>query len=169
MAAGLWGCVVKEHASTMTMVGNEREPSLSGNGRLLASIVDLDGQPTVQLRNIESGKILPLSYLQRHQPHSSPSLSWNGRYVAVIGNWRNGQRRALIEDRLNHRVHRLQLLGSQAPVRISLSPDARQLAVQWIKRGQWLIKVLDLSQLLEPDWPAGKQLTTSTRLADVSR
>ena len=62
----------------------QQEPALSGDGSKLAVIVDQRGRPTVQLRNLRGGDRLPLRHLNRQQPHSSPSLSWNGRYLAVI-------------------------------------------------------------------------------------
>jgi len=117
---------------------------------MLAVIVDQRGRPTVQLRDLQNGKILPLRHFSRHQPHSSPSLSWNGRYLAAITQ-RGDRRLTIIEDRLTGRVHPLPLPGGRAPVRLSLAPDARQLALQVAYQGHWRIEVFDLSQILEPD------------------
>ena len=50
--------------------------------------------------------------------------------------------------------------GGRDPVRVSLSPDARQLALQVADQGRWRVELLDLSDLLEPDRPAGSGLTT---------
>ena len=117
-------------------------------------ISELRGRPTVQLRELSTGAILQLPQLKRHQPHSSPSLSWNGRYLALIS--QRGQRRlAVIADRLTGRVHQLPLPGSRDPIRLSLSPDATQLALQVATQGQWRVELLDLSDLLEADRPAG--------------
>ena len=133
---------------------NQQDPALSGNGLLLAVISELRGRPTVQLRDLSTGSILQLPQLKRHQPHSSPSLSWNGRYLALIS--QRGQRRlAVIADRLTGRVHQLPLPGSRDPIRLSLSPDATQLALQVASQGQWRVELLDLSDLLEADRPAG--------------
>ena len=44
--------------------------------------------------------------LNRRQPHSSPSLSWNGRYLALITQ-RRQRRLAVIADRLTGRLHPL--------------------------------------------------------------
>ncbi|HJM80077.1 MAG TPA: hypothetical protein QF818_00105, partial [Prochlorococcaceae cyanobacterium Fu_MAG_72] len=129
---------------------SQQDPALSGNGKMLAVIVDQRGRPTVQLRDLQNGKILPLRHFSRHQPHSSPSLSWNGRYLAAITQ-RGDRRLTIIEDRLTGRVHPLPLPGGRAPVRLSLSPDARQLALQVAYQGHWRIEVFDLSQILEPD------------------
>lgn len=122
-------------------------------------ISELRGRPTVLLRN-ENGSIQPVPQLRRHQPHSSPSLSWNGRYLALIT--QRGQRRlAIVLDRLNGRLHPLPLPGGRDPIRLSLAPDARKLALQVADQGQWRVEVLDLSEMLEPDLAAGAALTTS--------
>ena len=71
---------------------------MSGNGEKLAFIVDYQGRPSVELRDLRNGNVLPLRHLSRNQPHSSPSLSWNGRYIAVIAQ-RGAKRLIIIEDR----------------------------------------------------------------------
>ena len=150
------GCVAPRAQRAESGLGdrNQQDPALSGNGRLLAVISELRGRPTVQLRELSTGAILQLPQLKRHQPHSSPSLSWNGRYLALIS--QRGQRRlAVIADRLTGRVHQLPLPRSRDPVRLSLSPDAMQLALQVATQGQWRVELLDLSDLLEADRPAG--------------
>ena len=138
---------------------SQQDPSLSGDGRLLAVISDLRGRPTVMLRDA-SGNASAVPQLRRHQPHSSPSLSWNGRYLALIT--QRGQRRvAVVLDRLSGRLHPLPLPGGRDPIRLSLAPDARRLALQVADRGQWRVEVLDLSDLLEPDRAAGTNLQTA--------
>ena len=132
------------------MSRSQEDPALSGDGRLLAVITQLQGRPTVRLRGVD-GSEKPVPQLRRHQPHSSPSLSWNGRYLALIT--QRGQRRlAVILDRLNGRLHPLPLPGGRDPVRLSLAPDARRLALQVADQGQWRVEVLDLSDLLEPSY-----------------
>ena len=126
---------------------------MSGNGEKIAFIVDYNGKSSVQLRDLRSGNILPLRHLSRNQPHSSPSLSWNARYVAVIGQ-RGNRRLAIIEDRLTGRSHQLPIPGERTPVRLSLAPDGRQLALQLAERGQWRVELFDLSQKIEPDQPS---------------
>ena len=121
-------------------------------------ITPLQGRPTVQLRR-EDGSMQSVPQLRRHQPHSSPSLSWNGRYLALITQ-RGKRRLAVILDRLNGRLHPLPLPGGRDPVGLSLAPDARRLALQVADKGQWRVELLDLSELLEPDRAAGQALTT---------
>jgi hypothetical protein len=133
---------------------NREDPALSGDGRLLASLIERDGQPMVVLQEQASGRVLPLRQLRRDPPHRSPSLSWNGRYLAVIAG--DGRRRlVLIEDRATGRLHRLPLPPDLQPERLSLAPDARRLALEASVDGRLRLRVLDLSPLLEPDIPAG--------------
>ena len=73
---------------------------------------------------------------------------------------RGNRRIVLIEDRLNGRAHPLRLPSGRNAVRVSLAPDARQLAVQTADRGRWQVELLDLSGLLEPDRPGGVRRTT---------
>ena len=133
---------------------DRQDPALSGDGRVLASLVEKGGRPTVLLQEQPSGRLLPLRHLQRGQPHSSPSLSWNGRYLAVLT--RQGERRlALIEDRASGRLHRLPLPAELEPQRLSLAPDGRRLALEVVQGGRSRLQVFDLAGLLEPDLPGG--------------
>jgi hypothetical protein len=130
------------------------DPALSGNGRILASVVEQGGRSTLMLQDQSSGRRLRLRHLRRHQPHSSPSLSWTGRYVAALV--QQGSRRvAVIEDRLSGRLHRLPLPGDREPERLSLSPDARRVALEVVQAGRRRVQVFDLGGLLEPDLRGG--------------
>ena len=154
LAASLLGCTGRvERAGDAWLNRSQQDPALSGDGRLLAMISELRGRPTVLLRN-ENGSIQPVPQLRRHQPHSSPSLSWNGRYLAVIIQ-RGNRRLVLIEDRLNGRAHPLRLPSGRNPIRLSLAPDGRQLAVQTADQGRWQVELIDLTGLLEPDRRGG--------------
>ena len=74
---GLVGCSGRvDRASGGLLAKSQQDPALSGNGQWLAVISDLRGRQTVQLRNVSNGSIQALPQLKRHQPHSSPSLSW---------------------------------------------------------------------------------------------
>ncbi len=136
---------------------NQQDPSLSANGEKLAFIVDYNGRPSVQLRDLRNGNILPLRHLSRNQPHSSPSLSWNARYLAVIAQ-KGNRRLAIIEDRVTGRSHQLPIPGARIPVRLSLAPDASQLALQVAEKGKWRVEVFDLTKTIEPDQPSGSSL-----------
>lgn len=157
MATGCSGRSQRAPASLLPE--QQQEPALSGDGRKLAVIADQRGRATVQLKELQDGRSLPLRHLNRNQPHSSPSLSWNGRYLAVIVQ-RGNRRMVLVEDRLNGRAHPLRLPSGRNPVRLSLAPDARRLAVQTAERGRWQVEILDLSGVLEPDNPGGLRRST---------
>jgi hypothetical protein len=102
------------------------------------------------LQEQPSGTVIRLRHFQGHQPHSSPSLSWTGRYVAALVQ-QGAQRVPLIEDRATGALHRLPLPAE----RLSLAPEGRRLAVQVAQGGQWRIQAFDLAGLLEPDLPGG--------------
>jgi hypothetical protein len=133
---------------------DRQDPALSGNGRVLASVVRRDGRDSVLLQEQPSGSILPLRHLQRQQPHRSPSLSWNGRYVALLVQQGPG-RQAVIEDRATGRLHRLPLPGDLVPESLSMAPDGRRIAIALEGGGRSRVQLFDLSALLEPDLPAG--------------
>jgi hypothetical protein len=98
--------------------------------------------------------VLPLPQLERLQPHRSPSLSWNGRYLALLVQ-QGARRMAVILDRATGRLHRLALPGDQDPAALSLSPEGRRIAIELVRNGRSRVQVLDLASLLEPDPPAG--------------
>ena len=133
---------------------NREDPALSGDGRLLATLIERGGKPTVVLQDQASGRLLPLRHLGRHTPHHSPSLSWNGRYLAVLAG-AGRQRRVLLEDRATGRLHRLLLPPDLEPERLSLAPDARRLALEVAGPGRARLRLFDLAALLEPDRPPG--------------
>ncbi len=138
------------------LAGNSRqEPALSGNGRWLATVIERNGRLSLLLQRQPDGRVVPLRQIRGHEPHSSPTLSWNGRYVAALVQQGN-QRLAVIEDRASGRLHRLTLPGERIPVRLSLAPDGQRLAVELMQEGQRRVELLDLTNLLEPDRPAGQ-------------
>ncbi|MEB3296008.1 MAG: Tol biopolymer transporter periplasmic protein [Cyanobacteriota bacterium] len=135
--------------------GSRQDPALSGNGQWLATVIERNGRLSLLLQHQPDGRVVPLRQIRGHQPHSSPTLSWNGRYVAALVQQGN-QRLAVIEDRASGRLHRLTLPGERIPVRLSLAPDGQRLAVELMQEGQRRVELLDLTNLLEPDRPAGQ-------------
>ena len=117
-------------------------------------MVERSSGPTLLLQEQPSGRVVNLRHFQRHQPHSSPSLSWNGRYVAALVQ-QGSQRVPLIEDRLSGALHRLPLPADHTALRVSLAPEAGRLAVQVALDGQLRVQLFDLTGLLEPDRPGG--------------
>ena len=135
---------------------DQDQPALSGDGRLLALIVDQSGRSSVRLIDRASGRALPLGPLDRGQPHRSPSLSWNGRYLALIRQ-RGERSEAVLLDRARGRLLPLPLPADRLPEKLSLAPDARRLAVQSLRDGRSSVDLLDLSGI-EPDLPPGVPL-----------
>ena len=155
------GCSGRSRRAPSGLVPTQQQqPRLSGDGSKLAVIADQRGRPTVQVRDLKSGQLLQLRHFSRHQPHSSPSLSWNGRYLAAVIQ-RGNRRLVLIEDRLTGRAHPLRLPAGRNPVNLSLAPDGRELAVQTAEQGRWQVEVFNLSELLESDRPGGRRETTA--------
>ena len=140
----------------------QQDPSLSGNGRYLASVFERGGRQTVLLQEQPSGRPVPLPQLRRHQPHHSPSLSWNGRYLGLIMH-KATRRQVVVLDRLTGIVHHLPLPGQLQVQRLSLSPDGQRVALQVLRQGKTQVQVYDLARLLEPDRPAGVKLPGSSR------
>ncbi len=165
LAAALVGCEgqswgLRRAAPTTSPLAAEqrRDPSLSGDGRLLASIVERNGRSSVLLQEQPSGRMLPLRHLRGHQPHRSPSLSWNGRYLALLMQ-QGGQSVAVIEDRLSGQLLRLPPPGGSSVEALSLAPDGQALALQLVQGGQQRVLVFDLSGLLEPDRPGAQRVS----------
>ena len=136
---------------------SRQDPALSGDGRLLASLVLRSGRCTVLLQDRRSGQGLPLPLLRGQQPHSSPSLSWNGRYLALLV-WRGGRRQVVINDRATNRLLPVPLRGDHEARRLSLAPDGRHLAVELVEGGQSRVEVFNLGEWLEPDPVPGSLL-----------
>ncbi len=146
--------------SGLELGGYDREqPSLSGQGEWLATVVERHGRQTLLMQAQPSGREVPLAPLRRFEPHRSPSLSWNGRYVAMVGQ-EGARKRVLILDRTSGRLLPLQLPGDMEPEQLSLSPDGRRVALEVISRGRRLIQIFDLANLIEADLPRGLAIGT---------
>lgn len=149
----LAGCVERHEGFG---IGDQEDPALSGNGRLLATVVERGGRRSVRLIERSTDRELPLQGLQRDTPHRSPSLSWSGRYLALIRQ-RAERREVVVLDRFNGRLRPVALPGDRLPERLSLSPDGQRLALQVLRQGQLDVELFRLPEL-EPDQPAGSPL-----------
>ena len=98
-------------------------------------------------------------HLNRNQPHSSPSLSWNGRYLAVIVQ-RGNRRMVLVEDRLSGRAH--PCVCRRAATQSGSAWHRMHGAWPFRPRNgrRWQVEILDLSGVLEPDNPGGLRRST---------
>lgn len=139
---------------------------MSGNGQWLASLVERDGIPTLLLQEQPSGRPVPLPRLRGLTPHRSPSLSWNGRYLALLV--QQGPRRvAVVEDRARGRLLRLALPPNLELERLSLAPDGRRLAIAAVEQRRPRVRLFDLSGLLEPDQPPAQAVRGPANVGDA--
>ncbi len=150
---------LRRNAGTASLGDRNREdPALSGQGRILASVMPRGGRPTVVLQEQPSGRLLPMGPLNRWTPHRSPSLSRNGRYLALLV--QQGQRSLpVVWDRASGQLHRLPLPPGQEAERLSLSPQGHTLAIEVWRDGRSSLRLFDLSGLLEPDLPGGLRVS----------
>jgi Tol biopolymer transport system component len=158
LLSGCGGLGLRRQPAAPVGLGPEsrQEPALSGDGRLLASVVERGGRSTVLLQDRRSGQVLPLRHLRGQQPHSSPALSWNGRYLALVVQ-QGPRRQAVVEDRLSGQLHPLWLPPGREPQRLSLAADGRRVAIELLDNGQRRVELFDLSGLLEPDLAPGQR------------
>jgi hypothetical protein len=153
-ACGAWPGMRRSAGTAALGDRNREDPALSGQGRILASVMSRGGRPSVVLQEQPSGRLLPIGPLNRWTPHRSPSLSRNGRYLALLV--RQGERSLpLIWDRASGQLHRLPLPPGQEAERLSLSPEGRSLAIEVWREGRSSLRLFDLSGLLEADLPGG--------------
>lgn len=148
------GCssgIFVEQSIQSTFKGNKRDPSISGDGKKLAFISERNGNASVEVRNTKNGSIIPLRYFSGNRPHSSPSLSWSGRYLALIVNNHN-KKLIAISDRRKGKLYYLPLYGNKVPKNVEISPDARQIAIEFSEPGQPpQVEVFDLTKIIEPE------------------
>ena len=157
-ACGFWPGLRRSAGTASLGDRNREDPALSGQGRILASVMPRGGRPTVVLQEQPSGRLLPMGPLNRWTPHRSPSLSRNGRYLALLV--RQGQRALpVVWDRASGQLHRLPLPPGQEAERLSLSPEGRTLAIEIWREGRSSLRLFDLSGLLEPDLPGGLRVS----------
>jgi hypothetical protein len=153
-SCGAWPGLRRSAGTAALGDRNREDPALSSQGHILASVMPRGGRPSVVLQEQPSGRLLPVGPLNRWTPHRSPSLSRNGRYLALLV--QQGERSLpLIWDRASGQLHRLPLPPGQEAERLSLSPEGRNLAIEVWRDGRSSLRLFDLSALLEPDLPGG--------------
>jgi Tol biopolymer transport system component len=163
LVAALFGCSAAPFSRPAGNPGgpwassSRSDPALSGDGKLLASLIEEGGRKQLLLQDPASGQRLPLRHFGGRLQPESPSLSWSGRYLAAVVQ-QGAQRRVQLEDRLSGRLLTWPLPGGGQPERLSLSPDASRLAVQLGRDGQWQVQLFDLEGLLEPDLAGGVRI-----------
>lgn len=154
-ACGQVGLGRHSPAPTPAGVSLQREaPALSAGGRMLASLLPRSGRPTLLLQELPSGRSLPIGPLARWTSHRSPSVSRNGRYVALLV-LQGDRSLPLIWDRVGNRLHHLPLPPDLQVQRLQLAPDGRRVVIELWQDGRSALRLFDLTGLLEPDLPGG--------------
>jgi Tol biopolymer transport system component len=130
---------------------NDEEPSLSGNGRLLAFVSNRGMTSQILLYDLAGDRFLPLPALYTGEAiASNPSLSRTGRYLVYLVTFQGRQAIALY-DRLTKRSELLTPNYRSWLRNPRVSPDGRYVVFESARRGQWDIEVLDRGPLVELD------------------
>jgi len=134
----------------------DEQPSLSGNGRMLAFVSNRDGMRQILLFDLQQRRFVELPRLNRRDAIAEqPSLSQTGRYLVYLA---SDYARPEIElyDRATGQVQVLSQ-GYRGWVRSPrISPDGRFVAFESGARGQWDIEVIDRGTAIELDIPDGQ-------------
>ncbi|KOP24918.1 hypothetical protein AMR41_15900 [Hapalosiphon sp. MRB220] len=133
----------------------EEQPSLSGNGRILALVSTRNGTHQILLYDLQQQTFLPTSRLNRPGTIvESPSLSYNGRYIAYITS-DQGRPVVALYDRATQQSQIVTPTYRGWVRNPNISPDGRYVVFETASRGQWDVEVLDRGPEIELDIPNG--------------
>ncbi|TAD79798.1 MAG: biopolymer transporter Tol [Oscillatoriales cyanobacterium] len=134
----------------------DEQPSLSGDGRMLAFVSNRNGDRQILLFDLQQRRFIDLPHLNRRDAIAEqPSLSYTGRYLVYLA---SDYARPEIElyDRATGQVQLLSQ-GYRGWVRSPhISPDGRFVVFESGARGQWDIELLDRGINTELDLPEGR-------------
>jgi Tol biopolymer transport system component len=132
---------------------NERQPALSGDGRLLALVSNRNGTHQLLVYDLQQRRFLDLPNLNRPGGIiENPSLSYTGRYIVYVSSWQ-GRPEIELYDRITRRPQIL-TMGYRGWMRNpNVSPDGRYIVFESSWRGQWDIEVFDRGSSIELDRP----------------
>jgi Tol biopolymer transport system component len=151
------GCSAGNYALGPTSLNsrfNDEQPSLSGNGRLLAFVSNRNQRREILLYDLELKRFLDLPGLNKPGAIAeNPSLSYNGRYIVYIGS-EQGRPELQLYDRISKTTQILSM-GYRGWIRNpSISPDGRYISFESSNQGNWHIEVFDRGNV-ELDIPDG--------------
>lgn len=131
---------------------NDEQPTLSGDGRLMAFVSNRNGKSQIVLYDLQGRRFIQL---RGFEPPGgaiaeSPSLSRTGRYMVYISSIQ-GRPDIILYDQATGRSELL-TQGYRSWIRNpTISPDGRYVVFETARRGQWDIEVLDRGPLIELD------------------
>jgi Tol biopolymer transport system component len=154
----LSGCTTVEVTSVVATLNSryhDQDPSLSGDGKLVAFVSNREGQNKIYIYSIERKTLINLPGLNLGEAIAqTPSLSYTGRYIAYISSIQ-GRPDLILYDRATGKSELL-TRGYRSWLRNpSISPDGRYVVFETSRRGQWDLEVLDRGPFVELDLPDG--------------
>jgi len=148
----LSSCYSANYTLRKTFTGlNKFNPAFSGDGSKLAFLSENNGQRKLWLEEVSTSRNLAIRHLLRYKPYASPSLSWSGRYIAIICEFQ-GRKIVLIEDRIAGKFYKIPTPIHLKMETISLSPDGSKLVISHKKNNRIYLKFIDLSKTLASDY-----------------
>jgi len=133
----------------------DEQPTLSGNGRLVAFVTNRNGNSQIALYDLQTKEFLDLPGLNRTGViFESPSLSQTGRYLVYLTS-EQGRPEIALYDRAIQRTEVLTQRYRYWVRNPQISPDGRYIVFETSRRGQWDIEVLDRGPNIELDIPDG--------------
>jgi Tol biopolymer transport system component len=130
---------------------HEQEPSLSGDGRLLAFISNRYGTDQILIFDLKQQKFVNYPGLNPQGAiATNPSMSRTGRYLVYMSSFQ-GKPEIVLYDKATRRSEIL-TLGYRNWIRNpKISPNGRYIVFETSRRGQWDVEVIDRGPNIELD------------------
>lgn len=142
-------------SATLNSQYTDEQPTLSGNGRLVAFTTNRNGKNQIALYDLQLKQFVELPGINRgNDLLESPSLSRTGRYLVYITSEQGKPQIALYDRAISEAI----ILTKNYRNRVRnprISPDGRYIVFETSRRGQWDIEVLDRGDNIEIDLPDG--------------
>ncbi|NJL00420.1 MAG: TolB family protein [Spirulinaceae cyanobacterium SM2_1_0] len=137
---------------------HDDQPSLSGDGTLLAFTTNRNGQEQIALYDLEQRRFLDAPGLNRSGViATNPSLSRTGRYLVYLTSV-EGRLEIALYDRITAQAEILTRTYRHWVRNPQISADGRYISFETARRGQWDIEVLDRGPNIELDIADGTPL-----------